>query len=106
MTEKRPARRDSRHHLQPEPTQERGSSSKLARGSSTAVTSEQLARVSQPRIPSRTPISVFQLDGEERQSASELTAPRVKPPSERPYLIAVIALLFGVVAVLAFLVLI
>ena len=50
---------------------------------------------------------MFQLDGEERQSASELTTPRVKPPhDQRAYLIAIVALLFGVVAVLAFLVLI
>jgi hypothetical protein len=109
MTEKRTGRSEIENPQPADPAVPSRSSrpsGSLARGSSTGV-SPDVSAVSSPRMPSRAPISLFQLpDEERRQSAPEITEPRVEPPSERPYLIAVIVLLFAVVAVLAFLLLV
>ena len=108
MTEKRTARGDLESAQPAEPVASRSSrpSGSLARGSNTAVSAD-VSAVSAPRMPSRAPISLFQLpDEERRQSAPEIMEPRVQPPSERPYLIAIVVLLFAMVAVLAFLLLV
>ena len=93
-------RASSEVHGEPEPDRQ------LARGSASMVTSEQLMRVSQPRMKSSAPLSAFQLPEAQRQSERELTTPRPVEGSERPYLFAIVALLFCAVAVLAYLALI
>lgn len=73
----------------------------LARGSSTSVTDEHVKTISHPRLPpreTRPSLSAFQVL--ERYSEHEMTAPRVMPGNDRPYLIAIIALLIGAVGVL------
>ena len=73
----------------------------VARGSGSMISSEQLARVSQPRLPSRAPLSVFQMPEETRKSETEILPP-VRPPNARPYMIAIIVLLFAMVSILAY----
>ena len=87
-------------HGEPDPDRQ------LARGSTSLVTAEHVMRVSQPRMKSSAPLSAFQLPDAQRQSERELTAPRPIAGSERPYLFAIVALLFCAVAVLAYLALI
>lgn len=73
----------------------------LARGSSSSVTAEHVKNVSHPRLPpreTRPSLSAFQVL--ERYSEQEMTAPRVMPGNDRPYLIAIIALLICAVGVL------
>lgn len=77
----------------------------VARGSGSAISSEQLARVSQPRLRSSAPLSAFQLPEAARKSELDMV-PRVMPPNTRPYLIAIIALLFGTLSVLVYLLLV
>jgi hypothetical protein len=85
-------------------------SAELARGSNSSVTAEQLARVSQPRLPprrsSRPSLSAFQLGEGKRPSEAELLLPRSMPPSERPYMILVIMLLLATVGILVYLLLV
>jgi hypothetical protein len=59
--------------------------------------------ISQPRRPSNSSLSAFQTLA--RGSDAELSHEVGPQPSNRPYIIATIVLLFGVVAVLAFLLL-
>ncbi len=82
---------------------ERHSAPKLARGSTSSGMDEK--RSSQLRVPLRTSspsLSVFQLPTSERTSQRELLPPPARSPSERPYLIAVVALLFCTVGLLAY----
>jgi anti-anti-sigma regulatory factor len=80
----------------------------LARGSNSSVTAEHVKRISRPRLTardSRPSLSAFQI-AEKRPSEHELPAPRVMPPSERPYIILIILLLMCTVGVLVFLLLV
>jgi hypothetical protein len=103
MTEKRLAR-ELRTGRIDEPQSE--SEPEFARGSTSRVTAEQLMQISQPRTPSRAPMSVFQVAPQHAPSEpEEMIVPAAGPSSDRPYLIVVIALLFGMVAVLGLLLL-
>lgn len=78
----------------------------LARGSSSGVTVEHVKRVSQPRITprqSRPSLSAFQLADGTRASEQELTFRRPRPPQDRPYLLAIVALLLCTVGILVYL---
>ncbi len=80
----------------------------MARGSRGAITPDQVMRISQPRLSqrdSRPSLSAFQLPDRVRQSERELVKPPMAPPSERPYLIAIVLLLLCTVGVLMFLLL-
>lgn len=85
----------------------------LARGSnSTVVTKEHYKRISRPRVPSRDSrpsLSAFQMPdaASKRPSEGEIIvgAPRAMPLNERPYIVAIILLLFAVVGVLAYMLL-
>lgn len=89
----------------------------LARGSNSAVlgsgvTSDHVKRISKPRVKardSRPSLSAFQISEvlKNRPSEGEIIVgpPRAQPLNERPYIIAIIMLLLGVVAVLAFMLL-
>lgn len=77
----------------------------LARGSRASVTD--LKAVSQPRLPkrgSRPSLSTFQVQ-KERPSEREIVLPRAMPINERPYLIAIVALLFCMLGILFYLLL-
>ena len=74
----------------------------LARGSGSTLTNEQLTRVSQPRLRSSAPLSAFQLPEAARKSELDMV-PRAMPPNARPYLIAIIALLVGMLSILVYL---
>lgn len=82
---------------------------RVARGSNSAVTKEHVQKISQPRLPSRgsrPSLSAFQLpDGVKRPSRPsehDLHMPAPMPPSERPWLIAIVVLLLCTLGVLAF----
>lgn len=95
----------------PKPDAKTESSPDLARGSVHSMTGEQVKAVSQPRLPSRGSrhsLSAFQLPDAMRYSEQEVTTSRprmVAPTNERPYLIAIVALLFLTVGVLVYLLL-
>lgn len=79
----------------------------LARGSSSSVTADHVMHISQPRLPSRgsrESLSAFQVLTN-RPSEHDITAPRVMPINERPYLIAIVTLLFCAVGILFYLLL-
>jgi anti-anti-sigma regulatory factor len=89
----------------PERPSMRESEPELARGSLSAVTAEQMKRISEPRLvarQSRPSLSVFQLPEDKRPSERDLTAPRTMPGGERPYIIAIVMLLLAVVGVLVY----
>jgi hypothetical protein len=75
----------------------------LARGSKSNVTSEHVAHISQPRLPSRAPLSAFQLSEVQRQSEPNMMVPQPMPSSGHAYLIAIVALLFCTIGVLVYL---
>lgn len=77
----------------------------LARGSRASATD--LKAVSQPRLQkrgSRPSLSTFQVDNK-RPSEREILLPRAMPINERPYLFAIVALLFCTLAILVYLLL-
>lgn len=78
----------------------------LARGSRASVAD--VRAVSQPRLQqkrgSRPSLSTFQLDNK-RPSDREILLPRTMPINERPYLIAIVALLFCTLGILVYLLL-
>jgi anti-anti-sigma regulatory factor len=76
----------------------------LARGSISAVTAEQVRRISDPRLvarQSRPSLSVFQIPEGKRPSERDLTMPR-KMPGGEPYIIAIVMLLLAVVGVFVY----
>jgi anti-anti-sigma regulatory factor len=95
----------------PEPKAEPEPQADLARGSTARISTEQMATISQPRLPqrgSRPSLSAFQLGEGKRPSEHEIIVPgrrSAMPSSDTPYLVAIIVLLFCVVGVLVYLLL-
>ncbi len=88
-----------------DPVIETHSAENLARGSRASVTD--VKAVSQPRLSkrgSRPSLSTFQVQ-KERPSEREILMPRAQPVNERPYLIAIVALLFCTLGILFYLLL-
>jgi anti-anti-sigma regulatory factor len=90
------------------------SSPDLARGSMAGVDTSPVKKISQPRIPNRTSspsLSAFQTPGggkrpSEAQIGSRASQRNVKAPAaERPFLVAIVLLLFAVVGLLFYLLL-
>lgn len=75
----------------------------FARGSRASITGEHVKQVSQPRLSqreSRSSLSAFQMIEARRPSEQDILHPRVMPGDDRPYLIAIVALLLCAVGVL------